>query len=262
MSFLSEINAIQAIAYRDASKYLKTPQRIIFSLIFPIIFIGALGGSLDANLADASGYSFIAYTTTGVFAQTIFSTVAQGIISLIQDRENNLTQEMFVSPVSRYTIVIGKILGEMMVATLQGIFILLFGALLGVSFTITQVLGLSLAALLAGALGGSFGVLIVSLFSDSKFINQIFPLIFFPQFFLAGVFSPIQELPIVLKVISRIIPMTYIVDFIRNIYYYNLPELESVTINDIKFDFLIIIIYIVVFMILGTKKISNLEKNG
>jgi ABC-2 type transport system permease protein len=262
MSFLSQLNAIQAIAYRDASKYLKTPQRIVFSLIFPIIFIGALGGSLDANLADASGYSFIAYTTTGVFAQTIFSTVAQGIISLIQDRENNLTQELFVSPVSRYAIVIGKILGEMMVAALQGIFILLFGAFLGVSFTLTQVLGLLLAALLAGVLGGAFGIVIVSFFSDSKFINQIFPLIFFPQFFLAGVFSPIEELPIVLKVISRIIPLTYIVDFIRNIYYRDLPELDKVTINTLQFDFMIILIFIVVFMILGTKKISNIEKNG
>jgi hypothetical protein len=35
---------------------------------------------------------------------------AQGVISLIEDRENDFSQEIFVSPISRYAIVFGKIL--------------------------------------------------------------------------------------------------------------------------------------------------------
>lgn len=260
MTLATELNAVAAIAYRDAVKYFKTPQRIFFSLLFPLIFIGALGGSLDANLQEAAGYSFIVFTTIGVFAQTIFSTVAQGIISLVQDRENNLTPELFVSPIARYSIVLGKTFGEMVVASLQGIFILLLGTILGVSLTVGQIFGLFLAALLAGLLGGSFGVVVVSFFSDSKFVNQIFPLIFFPQFFLGGVFSPIQELPIYLKVISRALPLTYIVDFARNVYYQNLPERSLVTLYPLWLDGLVILGFIALCLAFGTRRISRIEK--
>lgn len=260
MTLTHEINAILAIGYRDTIKYLKNYPRVVFSLIFPIIFIGVLGGSLDSNLSDAAGYSFVEYTVTGVFAQTIFSTVAQGVISLIQDRENNLTAELFVSPISRYSIILGKIFGEMFVALLQGIFIILFGMLLGVTITLTQFGLLMVAAVLAGLLGGSFGVVIVSLFKDTKFANQLFPVIFFPQFFLAGVFNPIQELPFGIHQLSRAIPLTYIVDFVRNLFYTGLPEKELVTLFSVQTDVIVIFAFVVVFLIIGTRRISRIEK--
>ena len=37
-------------------------------------------------------------------------------MSLIEDRENDFTQELFIAPISRYAIVFGKILGEALVA--------------------------------------------------------------------------------------------------------------------------------------------------
>ena len=262
LNLTHELNAVSSIAYRDAIKYVKNPQRILLSLLFPLIFIGALGGSLDANIGQAAGYSFVAFTMTGVFAQTIFSTVAQGIISLVQDRENNLTQELFVAPVARYSIVMGKIFGEMLVASLQGIFILLLGVFLGVSMGPLQVIGLLLAALVAGILGGAFGVVVVSFFGDSKFINQIFPLIFFPQFFLGGVFSPIKELPIYLKVISRALPLTYVVDFARNIFYRGQGEASLVILYPLWTDALVILGFTVLCLVLGTKRISRIEKES
>lgn len=260
MSLAHEINAILSISYRDTIKYLKNYPRIVFSIIFPVIFIGVLGGSLDSNLSDAAGYSFVEFTVTGVFAQTIFSTVAQGVISLIQDRENNLTAELFVSPISRYSIVLGKIFGEMFVALLQGVFIILFGMLLGVTMTLVQIALLIAASVLAGLLGGSFGVVVVSLFKDTKFANQLFPVIFFPQFFLAGVFNPIQELPFGIHQLSRAMPLTYIVDFVRNLYYADLPEKDLVTLFSLQTNFVVILVFVVVFLIIGTRRISRIEK--
>ena len=86
----NQINAISAIAYRDIIKYVKNPSRVLISLIFPIIFILVLGGSFKANVQTP--YDFMIFTFVGVLGQTIFQTVAQGIISLVQDREQDLTQ--------------------------------------------------------------------------------------------------------------------------------------------------------------------------
>ena len=98
-------NAIAALSYRDLLKFMRDRVRLISTLVFPLIFIAALGGSLQANLGATIGYNFVAFTLTGVFAQTLFQSSALGLISLIEDRENDFSQEIFVSPISRYSII-------------------------------------------------------------------------------------------------------------------------------------------------------------
>src|SRR3990167_8342716 len=102
-----ELEAIVAIAYRDVLKLLRDRPRIIASLIFPIVFIGALGGSLQSNWGSQTGYNLLVFVFTGVFGQTLFQSTASGIISLVEDRANDFSQEMFVAPVSRYSIIFG-----------------------------------------------------------------------------------------------------------------------------------------------------------
>src|SRR4030095_1503580 len=62
---MSDVNAILAIAYRDLLKFLRDRARIGFSFIFPIFFIGILGGSLQSNLGAGAGYNLVIFTFTG-----------------------------------------------------------------------------------------------------------------------------------------------------------------------------------------------------
>src|SRR5581483_5047066 len=143
--FNKNLNAILVIAYRDVIKLLRDRPRILISLIFPLIFIGALGGTFQASLGSKVGFNLLDFVFTGVFAQTLFQSTAQGIISLIEDRENDFSQEIFVSPISRYTIIIGKIIGETLVSYAQIVGVLLFGFIIGVPLTLISVLGLLVA---------------------------------------------------------------------------------------------------------------------
>ena len=118
---MTEVSAVLAISYRDLLKFLRDPARMVSTFVFPLIFIGALGGSLQATFGRAADFNLLEFTFTGVFAQTLFQTTAFGLISLIEDRESDFTQEVFVSPISRYTIVIGKIVGETLVALPQAL---------------------------------------------------------------------------------------------------------------------------------------------
>ena len=83
-------NGVFAIALRDLSKFLRDRTRIVASIIAPIVFIGILGGSLESNLGEAAGYSFLLFTFTGIYAQTLFQSASFGVISLIEDREKRL----------------------------------------------------------------------------------------------------------------------------------------------------------------------------
>src|SRR5688500_17539192 len=97
--------AIIALGYRDLMKFLCDRMLLISTFIFPVIFIITLGGSLQANLGEVTGYNYMAFIFTGVFAQTMFQSATMGIVSILDDRENDFSQEVFVSPISRYSIV-------------------------------------------------------------------------------------------------------------------------------------------------------------
>ncbi|KKQ07530.1 MAG: ABC-2 type transporter, partial [Candidatus Daviesbacteria bacterium GW2011_GWB1_36_5] len=69
---MKELNAILTIAARDFTKLLRDRGRLIISFIFPLIFIGALGGGLQANIGKQVGFNFLTFTFTGVLAQVLF----------------------------------------------------------------------------------------------------------------------------------------------------------------------------------------------
>lgn len=249
---MRHLNTIFGIAFRDLTKLFRDRTRMLASLIFPVIFIGALGGSLQANWGDQTGYNLLVFIFTGVFGQTMFQSTASGIISLVEDRVNDFSQEMFVAPVSRTTILIGKIFGETLVSFAQGFAILAFGVLMGVSISFSQVLVMLPVALVASFLGGAFGILVLGNLSNERTANQIFPFLIFPQFFLAGVFSPIKTLPWFLFILSRLAPMTYAVDLARAAYYWGKPEYSKVVLYDPRLSFTIIVLMFIVFLSVGT----------
>jgi ABC-2 type transport system permease protein len=258
---MSELHVILTIAHRDLLKFLRDKQRIIFSLIFPFIFIAALGGSLNANLEQDVGYNFLTFIFVGILAQSLFQSTASGVISLIEDRENDFSQEIFVSPISRYSIIAGKILGESLVAMAQIVAIFVIGIIIRVPLDLYRLLMLVPFGLIVCLLGGAFGVLILANLNSQRSANQIFPFIMFPQFFLAGVFSPIKNLPFYLLVLSRISPMTYAVDLLRSIYYAGKPEYDKIVIYSYWYNLALIIVMITVFITLGTYLFIKNERN-
>ena len=247
-----ELNAIVALAYRDLMKLVRDPIRLVTSLIFPVIFIGILGGSFQSGLGDMIDYDFMHFVFIGVLAQTLFQSSALGIISLIEDRQNDFIQEVFVSPISRYTIIVGKIIGESLVALIQGIAILGFGVIIGIPFNVSVVLSLIVVGIVVCIYGGAFGVLVLSNLKSQRIANQIFPFIMLPQIFLSGVFTPIGNLPIVLDILSRMSPMRYAVDLARGIYYAGKPEYGSVVLSDSVVNVGVIFALFIVCVVIGT----------
>ena len=258
---MSTINAILTIAFRDIAKLLRDRTRIVASFIFPIIFIGILGTSLQQNLGKSLGYNFLVFVFIGVLAQTLFQSTAAGIISLVEDRQNDFSQEMFIAPISRYAILLGKILGETLVSVVQIIGVLIFAFVIGIPLQISGLIKLIPFIFLISFFGGAFGVMVMANLSDQKSASQIFPFLLFPQFFLAGVFNPIIHLPLPFLIASRIAPMTYAVDLLRSIYYSGAPEYAKVVLFNPLLDLSVVLGATIVFLVIGTVVFVRNERN-
>lgn len=254
-------NAIIAIAYRDFLKFLRDPARVASTVIFPLVFIGVLGGSLQANIGANAGYNFLIFTFTGVLAQTVFQSTTIGVISLTEDRENDFSQEIFVSPISRYSIIFGKILGETLVALPQGLAIVVFAFIISIPLNPGQVIGLIVTSFLISLYGGGFGIMLLGLMPSRRAAEQIFPFILLPQYFTAGIFAPIKILPLPLEILSLLSPLRYAVDLTRGIFYGGSPEYDLVVLTPPFFDALILFFSFLLFMGIGTFLFVRSERN-
>lgn len=258
---MREINAILAIAHRDLLKFLRDRLRLVSTFIFPVVFIGILGGSFEASFGEQLGYNLLTFTFTGVLAQTLFQSSAIGLISLIEDRENDFSQEIFISPISRYGIIFGKVLGESLVSIAQGIGIIAFAFIIGIPISLGHLLAFIPVALIVCFLGGAFGVIIMANLNSQRAANQVFPFIMLPQYFLAGVFTPISNLPPVLDFLSHLAPMRYAVDLSRATFYTGSPEYGRVVLDNPLFNLTIIGLLFVVFLVIGTFLFVRKERN-
>jgi ABC-2 type transport system permease protein len=255
------LNAIAAIAYRDFLKLLRDPGRIAATFVFPLVFIGILGGSLQANIGQNAGFNFLVFVFTGILAQTLFQSSVLGVISLSEDRENDFSQEIFVSPISRYSIVFGKILGETLVALPQGLAILIFAVVLSIPFSSVQLVELIVTGFLIALYGGAFGIALLGLVPGRRAAQQIFPFILVPQYFTAGILAPIKVLPLPLEIISLLSPMRYAVDLVRGIFYAGSPEYDLVVLAPPLVNAIVLTLSFVLFMLIGTVLFVRAERN-
>ena len=262
---MTDLNAVLALAYRDLLKFLRDRARLVSTFIFPFIFIVAMGGTLQAGFGSAIGFNFMTFIFTGVFAQTLFQSSTLGIVSIIDDRENDFSQEIFVSPISRYSIVIGKILGESLVAMVQGAAILAFGVIVAVvsstPITVTQLLDMIPVGIVVCLLGGAFGIIVLANLRSRRAAEQVFPFIMLPQYFLAGVFNPIINLPAVVLFFSLISPLRYAVDLTRGIFYNGSADYAKAVQAAPLFNLGIIALLFVACLVSGTVLFIRSERN-
>jgi ABC-2 type transport system permease protein len=258
---MNEVSAIAAIAIRDFLKFLRDRSRLVLAFLVPFLLMFLMGSTLQLNLGRAAGFNFIGFTFTGVLGMTIFQSSMQGLASLLDDRQNDFAQEIFVAPVSRYSIVCGKILGETMVALAQTIPLVAFALVLRVPMSPEQMLLLAPIALVSCLLGGSFGLVAMSVINSQQAANQIYNFLLLPQLFLAGVFNPIKALPGYLEVLSRLAPMRYVVDLFRDVLYAGRPEYAKVVLLDPVTNLVTVALMFATFMLAGTALFVRRETN-
>src|SRR5487761_1545143 len=178
-----QLHGVLAVAQRDVVKLRRDRVRLAISLAFPILVIVGLSSVLQPALERSSGLSTTPILFTGVLAATLFQSAAGGMMSLIQDRDTDFTRELFIAPISRVALVAGKVLGESLVALVQGLGIVAFALAIGVRFSAGEAVALVPASLAACAVGAAFGLVTLAALPNQRAALQVLPFLVLPQYF-------------------------------------------------------------------------------
>jgi ABC-2 type transport system permease protein len=223
-----ELSGLLVIAQRDVIKLLRDRPRLAVNLAFPVLLIGGLGSILQPTVGRATGLSAVTLAFTGVLAASLFQSAAAGMISIVEDRENDFSRELFVTPVSRLTLVAGKVAGETLVAFCQGACIVVFAVAFGVRMSPGQLAALVPPCLACCLLGGAFGLATIAALPNQRSAMQIFQFLIIPQYVLGGVLVPLRGVPVYLAVLAHAMPMRYVVELTRAAFYAGTPAYRQV----------------------------------
>ena len=215
----AELSGLLIVAQRDVIKLIRDRPRLAVNLAFPVLLIAGLGGLLQPTVGRVTGLSTTTLAFTGVLAASLFQSAAAGMISIVEDRESDFSRELFIAPVSRLTLLAGKVTGESAVAVCQGLCIVVFGLAVGVRFGGWQAAGLAGAGLACCLLGAAFGLVTIAVLPTQRSAMQIFQFLIIPQYVLSGVLVPLAGAPRLLGAIAWAMPMRYCVELMRAAFY-------------------------------------------
>lgn len=259
--FARELNAVVAVAARDITITLKSPGTLFTSLLMPLLMMGLIGGNLMQNMAGGLGFNFGEFMLVGMLINMLFMMTTMGMVTLVDDSDDNYSAELLVSPVSRYSIVIGKIIGSSFMAIVSCLGVLVVGLAMGITLAGWQLLALLALAPLMCLSGGALAMIVMGVIKSNRVANIAVMLITMPQMFLSGVIIPIGNSSGVLLVLSRILPMTYCVDLGRAVVYAGSPDFNSVVLFNPMVSLFAIIALTVICLVVGTYLYARSEKN-
>ena len=254
------LSGLLAIAQRDVLKLLRDRPRLAVNLAFPVLLIGGLGAILQPTVGRVTGLNAVTLAFTGVLAASLFQSAAAGMISIAEDRENDFSRELFVTPVSRLTLVAGKVAGETLVACCQGVCIVAFGVLFGVRIPADRVPLLLAPCLACCLLGGAFGLATVAALPNQRSAMEIFQFLIIPQYVLGGVLVPPRGVPAYLGVLAHLMPVRYVVELTRAAFYAGTPGYRQVVSGSPPLDAGVVAVLFVGLMIAGTAVFGYRER--
>lgn len=210
-----DASAIYIIWLRDMKINWRDRGNLIGALVRSILWLVVLGLGLRAGFKSVGGVTFSQYIFPGIITMTILFAAVQSAISIVWEREFGFLRELLVAPIPRTSITIGKTLSGATWAMIQGIVVLAFAPIVGVSMTPVSIIKSLLIMLLIAVSLSGIGIIIASRIKSFQGFGVIVNLIIMPMFFLSSAIFPLPWLPDWLKTIIMMNPLTYAIDLLR-----------------------------------------------
>ncbi len=189
-------------------------------------------------------------------------------VSFLRERTGGTLERLMATPVARGEVVTGYTLGFGLFATMQ-VAILMTWALssvhvpalgplpdfwlgLGVS-TAGNPLFAFLVVVLTALGAVSLGIFLSTFARTELQIIQFIPVVLVPQFLLSGVLFPVSSLPAVVEPLVRIMPLTYTVEGLRQVFIAN-ADLGT---GALQFDLAVLAVFAVFFATIASLTIRR-----
>ena len=232
-AFAPQLGGLYAIWLREVKRAARDRGQLIGGVSRPLLWVLIMGiglnpyfrGEIYGEVRFVVPYTYLQFIFPAVIVLNIMYTSVQSAVSTIWDREFGFLREILVSPLTRTTILLGKVLGGATVALFHGCLVLVLARFADVTLTPGGILiGLLWMFLLAFGLT-SLGVVIANRVRSFEGFGVFSNAVILPLYFTSSSIFPLDPsltsaqskviYPEWLVTLVEINPLTYAVDALR-----------------------------------------------
>jgi ABC-2 type transport system permease protein len=251
MNFSQQMTALKTIATKE---FLRFTRIWIQTILPPAITIGLyfliFGEIIGSQIDDIDGYRYMDYIVPGLVLMAVITNAYANVVSsFFSAKFHHSIEEMLVSPLPNYIILLGFVSGGVARGIIVGIIAtivsLFFSNLHIHSYLVTFAVFILTSVLFA--LAGFINAAYAKSFDDITIIPTF---VLTPLIYLGGVFYSIKMLPEIWQNISLVNPILYMV----NAFHYGILGVSDI---DVSTAFIIIIAFIVVLFYFALRLLGN-----
>ena len=232
-AFAPQLGGLYAIWLREVKRAARDRGQLIGGVSRPLLWVLIMGiglnpyfrGEIYGEVRFVVPFTYLQFIFPAVIVLNIMYTSVQSAVSTIWDREFGFLREILVSPLTRTTILLGKVLGGATVALFHGCLVLVLARFADVTLTPGGILtGLLWMFLLAFGLT-SLGVVIANRVRSFEGFGVFSNAVILPLYFTSSSIFPLDPsltsaqskviYPEWLVTLVEINPLTYAVDALR-----------------------------------------------
>jgi len=206
MNIGEELARAWHLARKDMRVYYFKAPNFTYGLLMPVALY--LAFSISGSLSPATLISGL------VSLVILFGTMSIEAVSVVLEKQTGTFERLLTAPVSLLGIVLGKALAGFAIGPLTAVIVLIPVSIFS-GTSVLSPLAVFVAICVSSFTFASMGIL-VSCFARWTPEAQMYSNFFrFPMAFLSGTFIPVESMPYFLQVFSRLLPLTYSIDAVR-----------------------------------------------
>lgn len=207
-----------SLCRRELVRFIRQRSRMIGVIGSPLIFWFLIGSGLGGSFRHPNAppeMNYLEYFFPGTVVLIILFTSIFSTISIIEDRREGFLQSVVVAPVSRASIVMGKIMGGTTLALMQATLLLLLTPFIGISLSfVSLVTVFFILFVIAFGLTG-LGFMIAWRMDSTQGFHAIMNLFLIPLWLLSGALFPASGAAGWLDTVMMCNPLSYGVAALR-----------------------------------------------
>jgi ABC-2 type transport system permease protein len=229
---------------------------VVFPTILLAIQTGGAGGAVNLP-GFPPVQSFLQFMLAGAMMQSLMLAGNSGGIALAVDIEMGFTDRLFAAPISRYTIVLGRLAGTAALGLFGSLWFLAIGLIFGAQIEAGApgaLLAIALVTATAMAVGG-IGAAIALRTGSASVVQGLFPLVLV-VLFLSSAFFPVNLMIEPAQTIAEYNPLSYVVEGVRE------PIISGIDATDTADALLAILGIVVLGLLLSARALRHRLRVG
>jgi ABC-2 type transport system permease protein len=209
------------LTWLEIKIFLREPMGAIGSVFLPVIIFVAAGRLLGNQITSGSG-AVAGFVRVGLPAFVSIFIALNGVLSLVTIisiyREGGILRRLRATPLRPQTILTAHVLVKLALTVVTMALMVAAGKRYYPVNLDVPVFGFAMALLITTWSILSIGFLIASIVPTARFAQPIGAVILYPMLALSGLFVPLASLPPALRLVARVLPLTYAVSLLQGIW--------------------------------------------